>query len=202
MLPPTPNPEPSSQPLPLFRAEALAAQQQKFYGEILLLRPFSLTLLVWLGIGISAAVLGFLLLGTYTEKAHIGGVLLPQEADERQADLFLPAQTVKFVRLGQTIQIDCRPCSKTEAQTRAATVKIGTVKEISKSALSPDELSAQLNTAPQGPMYRVRLVLPRDEDYPFPEGAKLEATLPLGRKPLLHWLFERGESTTWENGNR
>jgi hypothetical protein len=184
MFAPTPTPEPSSQPLPLFRAEVLAAQQHKFYGEILFIRPFSLTLLVWLGIGISAAVLGFLLLGTYTEKGHVDGVLLTGEAD-----LFVPSQTVKFVRPGQSIQIHCRSCSRIEAQTR-----IGTVKEISKSALRPDELSAQLNAAPQGPTYRVRLILPRNDDEPFPEGARLEATLPLGRKPLLNWLFERGDS--------
>src|SRR5215472_7544483 len=168
MFPATPNPEPSSQTLPLFRAEALAAQQHKFYGEILLIRPLSLTLLIWLGIGISAAVLGFLLLGTYTEKAHVSGVLLPREADLREADLrradlFLPAQTVKFVRLGQPIQIHCRSCSQSEAHTRTATVKTGTVEEISNSVLSPDELSAQFNTASQGPMYRVRLTLPGGE---------------------------------------
>jgi len=207
MFPATPNPEPPSQPLPLFRAEALAAQQHKFYGEILLIRPLSLTLLIWLGIGISAAVLGFLLLGTYTEKAHVSGVLLPREADSRptdlrQADLFLPAQTVTFVRLGQSIRIHCRSCSQNEAQTGTATVKTGTVEEISKSVLSPDELLAQLNTASQGPMYRVRLILPGDEGEPFPEGARLEATLPLGRKPLLNWLFERGASSTGENGNK
>ena len=207
MFPATPNPEPPSQPLPLFRAEALAAQQHKFYGEILLIRPLSLTLLIWLGIGISAAVLGFLLLGTYTEKAHVSGVLLPRKADLRQtdlrqADLFLPAQTVKFVRLGQSIQIHCRSCSQNEAQTRTATVKTGTVEEISKSVLSPDELSAQLIRASQGPMYRVRLTLSGDEGEPFPEGARLEATLPQGRKPLLSWLFERGASSTWENGNK
>lgn len=190
MFPQPPNPEPPSQPLPLFRAEALAAQQQKFYGEILLIRPFSLTLLVWLGIGISVAVLGFLLLGTYTEKSHVAGVLLPGEAD-----LFFPAQAVRFVRLGQSIQIHCQSCSQTEAQMRA-----GTVKEISKSALSPDQLSAQLNVTPQGPMYRVRLSLPMDQAESFPEGAKVEATVPLGRKPLLSWLFERGNST--ETGNK
>jgi hypothetical protein len=206
MLPPTPNPEPPSQPLPLFRAEALAARQHKFYGEILLIRPLSLTLLVWLGIGISAAVLGFLLLGTYTEKAYVDGFLLPRETDSRQADLFIPAQMVKFVRLGQSIQIGCRSCSQIEAQTRTATVKTGTVKEISKLALSPDELPAQLNTSRhtsvQGPIYRARLLLPKEEAEPFPEGARLEATLPLGRKPLLNWLFERGASSTWENGNQ
>lgn len=192
MFVPTSNPEPPSHPLPLFRAEALAAQQQKFYGEILLIRPFSLTLLVWLGIGISAAVLGFLLLGSYTEKAHVGGVLLPQRSDLRQADFFFPSQTVKFVRLGQSIQIRCPSCSQIQVQTG-----VGTVKEISESALSPDEIPAKLNTVPQARMYRVRLTLPNDE--PFPEGARLEATLPLARKPLLSWLFERGDSRETAN---
>jgi hypothetical protein len=190
----------------LFRAEALAAQQQKFYGEILLIRPFSFTLLVWLGIGISAAVLGFLLLGTYAEKADVGGFLLPREADLRQADLLIPAQMVKFVRVGQSIQIRCRSCSQIEAQTKPATVKTGTVKEISKLVLSPDELPAQLNTAlhtsAQGPIYRARVILPKEEYEPFPEGARLEATLPLRRKPLLNWLFERGASSTWESGEK
>lgn len=177
MFAPTPNPEPPSQPLPLFRAEALAAQQHKFYGDILLIRPFSLTLLIWLGIGMSAAVLGFLLLGTYTEKAHVSGVLLPKTGTgDTQADLFLLPQVVKFVRPGQSVQIHCQSCSQIEAPNRT-----GTVEEVSSSA--------------QGSMCRVRLILARAEDQPFPEGARLEATLPLGRKPLLKWLFERSDST-------
>jgi hypothetical protein len=171
----------------LFRAEALAAQQHKFYGEILIIRPFSLAMLAWLGIGVSAAVLGFLLLGTYTEKAHLGGVLLP---GEREADLFLPAQKLKFVRVGQSIQIHCRSCSRIEAQTR-----VGAIAEISKSALTPDELPSQTNNAARGPMYKVRVIFPAYEGEPFAEGARLEANLPLGRKPLL----ERGDSV--ESGN-
>ena len=53
-------------PLPLFRPEAVAALQQKFYGEIILVRPFPLMLLCWFALGITAAVLGFLFLGQYT----------------------------------------------------------------------------------------------------------------------------------------
>ena len=193
MFPSTPNPESSSQPLPLFRAEALAAQQQKFYGEILLIRPFSLTLLVWLGIGISTVALGFLLLGTYTEKAHVGGVLLP---GEKEADLFLPAQILNFVRLGQSIQIRCQSCSQIEAQTRT-----GTVREISKTALSSAELTGQTNGAVQRPTYKVRVILP-DEGELFPQGARVEASLPVGRKPLLKWLFERGEASSWETASK
>ena len=51
------------QPLPLFRPEALASQQQKLYGEILLIRPLSLAFLGWLGLAIAASIVGFLLLG-------------------------------------------------------------------------------------------------------------------------------------------
>ena len=61
------------EPLPLFRPEAIAALQQKFYGEIILVRPFSLMLLCWFALGITAAVLGFLFLGQYTERARVPG---------------------------------------------------------------------------------------------------------------------------------
>src|SRR6476659_4728258 len=62
-------------PLPLFRPEAIAALQQKFYGEIILVRPFSLMLLCWFALGITAAVLGFLFLGQYTERARVPGIM-------------------------------------------------------------------------------------------------------------------------------
>ena len=63
------------EPLPLFRPEAIAALQQKFYGEIILIRPFPLMLLCWFALGISAAILGFLFLGQYTEKARVPGII-------------------------------------------------------------------------------------------------------------------------------
>ena len=63
------------EPLPLFRPEAIAALQQKFYGEIILVRPFSLMLLCWFALGITAAVLGFLFLGQYTDRVRIPGVI-------------------------------------------------------------------------------------------------------------------------------
>ena len=63
------------EPLPLFRPEAVAALQQKFHGEIILIRPFPLMLLCWFALGITAAVLGFFFLGQYTEKARVAGVI-------------------------------------------------------------------------------------------------------------------------------
>jgi len=70
MLEPDTDPTVEQPPLPLFRPEVLAAQQQKFYGEVLHIRPFSGQFFILLGIVIAAAVLGILFLGRYTEEVR------------------------------------------------------------------------------------------------------------------------------------
>ena len=86
------------EPLPLFRPEAIAALQQKFHGEIILIRPFPLMLLCWFALGITAAVLGFLFLGQYTEKARVPGVITisgpaapNSSAAKSEAEIYVPA---------------------------------------------------------------------------------------------------------------
>src|SRR5215472_12237332 len=88
-----------SEPLPLFCPEAIAALQQKFYGEIILIRPFSLMLLCWFALGITAAVLGFLFLGQYTERARVPGVMtinrvsgMSAGAPQMAAELYVPGR--------------------------------------------------------------------------------------------------------------
>jgi hypothetical protein len=188
MLMPQPNPfpEPSQGPLPLFRAEALAAQQHKFYGEILLIRPLSLALFFWLGIGISAVVLGFLLLGSYAEKVHVTGAVVPGENGGLQADLYVPARVVQFLHTGESIRLHCQSCSGQESQANT-----GRVSEIFKSVVGREEIAAESKITVQEPMYKIKLTLAQAGAGPLPAGARLEADLPLGRKPLLQWLFER-----------
>jgi len=72
-LEPRKEPEAFEQPLPLFRPEVLASQQQKAYGEILRIRPLSAALFVWLGIALAALVVAVLLLGHYTRSIHASG---------------------------------------------------------------------------------------------------------------------------------
>src|SRR5690349_117865 len=89
---PHPN---GDKPLPLFRPDALADQQQKFYGEVILIRPLALMALGWLAVGIVAAALGFLLLGHYTEKAHVTGMPVmalssSASAAKPRAEFFMP----------------------------------------------------------------------------------------------------------------
>lgn len=62
---------------PLFRPEALEAQQQSWLGGIQLIRPLSLSLLTACAAAAAVAVVGYLCWGEYTRKARVEGVLLP-----------------------------------------------------------------------------------------------------------------------------
>lgn len=68
MLEPNTDTTAAQPPLPLFRPEVLASQQHKFYGEVLLIRPFSASFFVWLGLVLAGAALGILLLRQFTER--------------------------------------------------------------------------------------------------------------------------------------
>jgi membrane fusion protein len=76
---PAQSDEPAVGRLPLFRPEALNQRRDKPYGEIILLRPLTLSLLLWLALGLVSAMVAFLIFGQYTNKAHISGVLIPDQ---------------------------------------------------------------------------------------------------------------------------
>lgn len=59
------GPNAAQPPLPLFRPEVLASQQQKFFGNVLGIRPLSGTFFIWLGLILAGGVLGILILGQY-----------------------------------------------------------------------------------------------------------------------------------------
>jgi hypothetical protein len=197
-----------AEPLPLFRPEALAAQQQKFHGEIILIRPFSLMLLGWFAIGISAAILGFFFLGQYTAKAHVPGVMISQTAGSSssaglEADFYVPSSLITRLRPGNQLTFRCEECSAPFAQ------QVGTVLEVPAAPLGPDELSrmdlalagaADKTMAYKAPVYKIKVSLPplaarASQLNPSPQmGTRLEADIPLGRKPLIKWFFDRSGS--------
>src|SRR5215467_3890770 len=149
MLEPKIDPQCTEQPLPLFRPEALAAQQQKFYGEILLIRPLALTLFVWLGIGLASAVIGFLLLGHHTERVRVSGIISSGQSagssnpTSSEANLYVPERAVSFVRTGETVVLQS-PAGRETA----------VVTEISKSALSAETIATQTGLTAAEPMYK------------------------------------------------
>ena len=62
----------------LFRRDAIAQQQQKFYGTILLARSYSFTYLTLFFSAVAALIVGFFFLFGFTRKETVPGVLLPQ----------------------------------------------------------------------------------------------------------------------------
>jgi hypothetical protein len=185
----------SVEPLPLFRPEAIAALQQKFYGEIILIRPFSLMLLCWFALGISAAVLGFLFLGQYTERARVPGVMTISDVSSPQmaAEIYVPGRWIGRVHAGSQISLRCDSCSPQFGR------QIGTVLQVPEAPLAQTEL-AQRSLDLSGPVYKIAVSLqPKaaqiTQANPSPQaGVRVEAEIPLGRKPLIKWFFERSGS--------
>ena len=183
-------------PLPLFRPEAVAALQQKFHGEIILIRPFPLMLLCWVALGITAAVLGFFFFGQYTEKARVPGIITT--AGQSEAALYVPAGMIARLHPGTQLSLRCNSCAAQFAR------QVGTVLEIPQSPLSPADMSqANLNLSGTGnkmQLYKIKVSLPPQaaqtmQVNPSTQAeVKVEAEIPLGHKPLIKWFFERSGS--------
>jgi len=191
-----------SEPLPLFRPEAIAALQQKFYGEIILVRPFSLMLLCWFALGITAAVLGFLFLGQYTERARVPGIISASSLSNQgsigtgtAAEFYVPASLRDRLHVGAQLTLRCDSCSPKFAR------QVGTVLEVPQAPVEPAELSQKNpGLADKVPVYRIKVSLPPQAaqsmqvDPSTQAGVKVEAEIPLGHKPLIKWFFERSGS--------
>jgi membrane fusion protein len=61
----------------LFREQALAAQQTKWLGEIVLIRPLSFSVLTAFSVVLALAVCTFLAWGSYTRHSTVSGQLIP-----------------------------------------------------------------------------------------------------------------------------
>src|SRR6185437_6262086 len=163
-----------SEPLPLFRPEAIAALQQKFHGEIILIRPFPLMLLCWFALGIIT------------------------NAGQSQAAIYVPASLIARLHPGTQLSVRCGSCPAEFAR------QVGTVQEIPQSPLSPTEMSeANLNLAGTGnqiQFYKIKVSLPPQAAQTMQvnpstqAGVRVEAEIPLGHKPLIKWFFERSGS--------
>jgi membrane fusion protein len=63
----------------LFRQEALDFHREKLLGDVVLIRPLSVTLLTGAAVCIALTVVGFACWGEYTRKAHVTGYLEPNK---------------------------------------------------------------------------------------------------------------------------
>ncbi len=169
--------------LPLFRPEAIAAQQQKFYGEIILIQPLSMVFLTTLSVVLVAIMAGFVVFGYHTQRVRVSGIVAARSMrgdGQPLADLYVPARARSFVHAGKRLFIECPACP--------AKGEPGTVREISAAPLQPEEIALGSGARRKQPLYRVTVVL--DPGSRLPAGAKIESELALERQPLLKWLFE------------
>jgi len=160
-------------PLPLFRAEALAARQQNAQGEILLIRPFSLVFLCWLGVTVAATALGFLFLGHAPENLRIAGTIA--SSPEPQAVFHVPESQRQMFQPGRDLLVRCASC------TQPLTGRIISVSHNTSSEMG--------QSGPTRPYSTVTVALPQQEQ--MRPGAGVEAEIQLGRKSLIAWLFEK-----------
>jgi len=89
---------------PLFRREALEAHRQQWMGEVRLVRPVSLSVLVVVLLGVAIAVGAWLVLGEYTRKAHVRGVLVPDRGWIRLVSPQVATVTERRVTQGQVVR--------------------------------------------------------------------------------------------------
>ncbi len=61
----------------LFREQAVAAQQVKWQGDVILIRPLSFTVLTLFAIALAGIVCAFLIWGSYTKRSTVMGQLIP-----------------------------------------------------------------------------------------------------------------------------
>jgi membrane fusion protein len=98
------RPSTSAAKLPLFRPEANGRQAPQLYGDIVLIRPLSLAVLLWIVLCFCAFLACLLAFGHYTSKTYVTGILLP----DRGILKVFPAQTGTLVechvRNGQRVQ--------------------------------------------------------------------------------------------------
>ena len=139
------------------------------------------------------AVLGFFFLGQYTEKARVAGIIINADAAKTEAAVYVPAGMIARLHPGTQLSVRCDSCPAQFAR------QVGTVLEIPQSPLSPADISnANLNLAGTGnQIYKIKVSLPPQaaqitQANPSPQaGVRVEAEIPLGRKPLIRWFFER-----------
>lgn len=91
-------------PPPLFRAEAFEQARTSAYGTVLLARPLTHRVLTWLFALLALAVVGFLASASYTRKARVAGVLLPDKGLIRVAPPQPGVVTERRVVEGQAVK--------------------------------------------------------------------------------------------------
>ncbi|MES2130100.1 MAG: HlyD family efflux transporter periplasmic adaptor subunit [Pseudomonadota bacterium] len=88
---------------PLFRSAATSANSVKWLGAIVLTRPISFPVLTALALSFAIIVIGFLILGSYTQRSGVAGFLAPDVGMIKVYTSQVGIVEKKFVSEGQEI---------------------------------------------------------------------------------------------------
>ncbi len=88
----------------LFRKEALEHRKDRLYGDVVLLQPFSMTILVSAAVVICLLVLAILFWGTYARKETVHGYLLPDKGIVKTYPTQAGTISKIFVREGDEVK--------------------------------------------------------------------------------------------------
>lgn len=88
----------------LFRKEAIEAQQVKWMGGIVLIRPFSFTVITLFAIAFAVILLSFFFFASYTKRTTVSGQLIPSSGVIRIYSLDTGIVTEKRVSEGQQVK--------------------------------------------------------------------------------------------------
>ncbi|HUG26585.1 HlyD family secretion protein [Piscinibacter sp.] len=121
---------------------------------------------------------------------HQALVSLLPAGSELEAELYAPSRAAGFVKPGMQVLLryQAYPYQKFGQA-------LGRVREVSASAMRPDELALAPTNASE-PLYRVRVALDRQTvaaygaAHPLVSGAALDATVLLERRRLIEWVLE------------
>ncbi|EZQ04672.1 HlyD family secretion protein [Acinetobacter sp. Ver3] len=88
----------------LFRDKAIDAQKSKWIGEVILIRPFSFTVLTIVVATFTVLLVSFIFFGSYTKRTSVKGLLIPNTGLIRVYSAEGGAVSEKFVKEGQLVE--------------------------------------------------------------------------------------------------
>ncbi|WP_179998559.1 HlyD family secretion protein [Acinetobacter sp. YH12239] len=88
----------------LFRDKAIYAQKSKWIGEVILIRPFSFTVLTIVVAIFTVLLVSFIFFGSYTKRTSVKGLLIPNTGLIRVYSAEGGTVSEKFVKEGQLVE--------------------------------------------------------------------------------------------------
>lgn len=194
---------------PLFRAEAVAEQESRWLGQVLIVPRLGQTLLVGLAAILALGVLCLLAFGQYTRSERLSGWLVPVAGAPEQggegartpleARLYGLAEAVGDIRPGQQVHLryDAFPHQRYGQHE-------GTVRRVVPAELTPDEVMVIIGDpalAQARPLFRVDVELMGETPGGQERGVRLlptmtlEADILIERRRIWEWVLDIDDAT-------